>query len=466
MENEVSTESPMAENERNLADLVGAKMPADKGLTGLGLVMQVGGSVFLAVGALVALMPLLESSRGGGPRMEIFVIGVLSVIRSISHRGAGMALIYGSPKGYIHSIKTYAGLALAQSTAVALIFIHLDSPWKLTLFVFALLMTWPATILLMLSSKPFRMKEKDLPSTEDMGFESAAVLMTVFGLMGSLAGGCFLLSIFKSAGSVLSQVPGILWTGVVMMLLARSALHLRAGWQGASGISPEKASHSASTYFNFGVISSVIAGAVLMLQMIMQSPGIGLEFFIMVAMTGYLLLIWPSAVRMFFTDRNFSMLLDEEKTPRRSPDTGLTALGWLLLATGIVSLIYALGSLLFFRDSMTEMNQLAAQLTDNKTPSLWVNLAMSAVQTYAGFQLVRMGDHHRIATTVYGVVAVIASTYLYWPMISKLDLMAQLSPFTLVTGLGPVFFGLPLAIASIILVNRNSDPDAKARITA
>ncbi len=456
----------MAENKPKLADLAGARMPADRGLTGLGLVMQVAGSVFLAVGALIALMPLLESARGGGPKMEVFIIGVLSVIRSISHRSAGMALIYGSPKGYMHSLKTYVGIALAQSASVALVLVHVDAPRSMTLFVFALLMTWPTTVLLMLSSKRFRTAEKDLPATEDMGLESAAVLMTIFGLMGTMAGGCLLLSIFKSAGSILTQVPGILWTGVVMMLLARSVLHLRAGWQGSSGINPEKASHSASSYFNFGVISAVIASAVLMLQMIMQSPGIGLEFFLIVAMTGYLLLIWPSALRIFFTDRNFSMLLDEEKTHRRSPDTGLSALGWLLLATGVVSLVYALGSIAFFRGEFTELNQLAAELTDNRTPSMWVSLAMSAVQTYAGFELVRMGDNHRIATSVYGVVAVVATTYLYWPMISKLDLMAQLSPFTLATGLGPIFFGLPLAIASIVLANRNSDPDAKARITA
>lgn len=456
----------MAENERSLANLAGAKMPADRGLTGLGLLMQVGGSVFLAFGALIALMPLLDGAQGGGPKMEVFVIGVLSVIRSIAHRSAGMALVYGSPRGYIQNIKTYFGIALAQSVSVALVFMHLDAPWKMTIFAFAVLMTWPATVLVMLSTKRFRMAEKNLPATEDMGFESAAVLMTIFGLMGTIAGGCLLLSIFKSAGNFLSEVPGILWTCVIMMLLARSVLHLRAGWLGTSGINPEKASHSASTYFNFGVISAVIAGAVLMLQMIMQSPGIGLEFFIMVAMTGYLLLIWPSAVRMFFTDRNFSILLDEEKTHRRAPDTGLTALGWLLLATGVVTLVYTLGSLLFFRGEMTEMNQLASELTANKTPSLWVSLAMSAVQTYAGFELIRMGDNHRTATTVYGLVAVVATSYLYWPMISKLDLMAELSPFTLVTGLGPIFFGLPLAIASIILVNRNSDPDAKAKITA
>jgi hypothetical protein len=89
---------------------------------------------------------------------------------------------------------------------------------------------------------------------------------------------------------------------------------------------------------------------------------------------------------------------------------------------------------------------------------------VAALQTYAGYELVRMGDHHRVAATVYGAVAVVATSYLHWPMISQLDHMAQLGPFTIITGFGPVFFSLPLAAASIVLVNRNSDPDAKARI--
>ena len=456
----------MPQQQIELADLAGAKMPADRGLTGLGLLMQLAGSAFLTLGAYIAVAPLMQGAGPGGPRLEIFLIGVLSAIRSISHRSAGMALVYGGAKGYLHNIKVYFGISLAQSLAVGLILLRMGAPGKMAVFVVAVLMTWPAIVMAMLSSKRYRSLGREVPASEDMGFESAAVLMTIFGLMGTIAGGSMLLSVFKTAGTTLTEVPGILWTCVLLMLFVRSALHLRAGWQGSSGVDADKASQSASSYFNFGVISAVIASAVLMLQMIMGSPGLGLEFFIVIAMAGYLLLIWPSAVRMFFTDRNFSMLLDEGKTHRRAPDSGLTALGWLLLANGGVALVYNLGSLLLVSNDGAELGMFAPDMYASDGLSDWAHILLAAIQAYAGYELVRMSDFHKIAATAAGVATVLVTAYFYWPVLSKLDHLSELGPFAIASGLGPVIVGIPVGIATIVLVNRNSDPDARARITA
>ncbi len=461
----MNTEPTTTAREPQLADLVGAKMPADRGLTGLGLLMQVSGSVFLALGAYFAVLPLLDGSGPGDSRLIIFLIGVLSAIRSISHRSAGMALLYGHAKGYMRGINMYCGIALAQSVSASFLLLHLGAPGKVVFFVFALLMTWPLTLLGLLSRKRFRSMGDVIPPTEDMGFESAAVFMTIFGMMGTFATACVLLSIFNSAGSVLTEVPGILLTGVVLMLLARSILHLRAGWQGVSGIDSDKASQSASAYFNFGVMSAVISAAFLMLQMLMESGGLGLAFFIIVAMAGYLLLTWPTALRMFFTDRNFSMLLDEGKTHRRAADTGLTALGWILLGTGALSLVHAIGGLLLFGGELDQINVLPSELGAQHGAGQWISLGLAALQTYAGLELIAMGDRHRIVATIFGAVSVLAIGIIYWPMISELDILVGMGPLALLSGLGPVFFGLPLAVATIVLVNRNSDPDAKARIT-
>jgi hypothetical protein len=441
-------------------------MPADRGLAGLGLLMQISGSVFLAMGAYIALLPILTGAGPGGPRLEIFLIGVFSALRSISQRSAGTAILYGSAKGYMRNINMYGGIALAQSISVVLVLAHLDVPGKFIFFVFAVLMTWPVVVLSMLRSKRFQDIDGEIPATEDMGFESAAVFMTIFGMMGTFAAGCVLLSIFKSASSTLSEVPGILWTLVVMMLLARSLLHLRAGWQGVSGIDADVASHRAGTYFQFGVVSSVIAAAFLMLQLLMQKSGLGPEFFIVIAMSAYLLLAWPTAMRVFFTDRNFSMLLDEGKTHRRAADTGLTALGWILLGTGSMALTYAIGSVLLFRGEINELNQLAGAMGSKSSPSLWLGLGVAALQTFAGFELVRMSDRHRIATTIYGAVAVVAMGYQFWPVISQLDMLVGMGFLDLTVALGPIFLSLPLAVAALVLVNRNTDPDAKARIAA
>lgn len=90
---------------------------------------------------------------------------------------------------------------------------------------------------------------------------------------------------------------------------------------------------------------------------------------------------------------------------------------------------------------------------------------MAGIQTYAGIELVRMGDNHRLVTTIYGAVAAIVTCYLWWPLIEELGDLGAAGPLALI-GAGPVFLNLPLAIASIILVNRNNDPDATAIITA
>jgi hypothetical protein len=300
-----------------------------------------------------------------------------------------------------------------------------------------------------------------LPAANDKGFASAAVLMTVFGLMGTTLAAFVLLFIFRSAGSVLTQVSGILWTGVAMLLLARSALQLRAGWQGSRGIDSDLASRSAATYWNVGVVSSVIAGAILMLQMILDGPGLGLPFFIAIAMASYLLLIWPTAIRRFFTEREFSVQLGEDKPQERAANTGLPALGWLLLACGGITLVYSLGAALLLRTDLAKLHALAGELRPVQGPSPWFHLALAALQSYAGYQLIHMAEQRRVATSIFAGASIAVIGYFYVPLLFKMDMQTELGVLALATALGPVFFSLPLAIAALALVHRRTGSRAQ-----
>ncbi len=52
----------MTQGEAKTIPLTGARTPADAGLSGLGLLMQLTGSVFLAYGALLVMLPLFVPS--------------------------------------------------------------------------------------------------------------------------------------------------------------------------------------------------------------------------------------------------------------------------------------------------------------------------------------------------------------------------------------------------------------------
>ncbi len=447
-----------------VAKLAGANMPADNGLTGLGLLMQLAGSLFLAYGAFIAASPILEDMRGG-PRMSLFAIGVASAIRSAYHRSAGAGLLYGSPKGPLHRLKIYIIVGIAQSAAVSLFLLNMDMPGKLALFFFVVLAAWPTTLAFVMQTKRFKSISDDLPKSEDMGFESAAVLMTIFGFMGSLAMGLFIVTMFKSDAFVMSDVPSLLWMSVMILLFIRSVLHARAGLQGTMGANAERASESAARYFNFGITVSVIAGAVFMMQMIMMQGTLHFALFTMVAVGVYMLLVWPMALRNFFTDRNFSMLLDEQGFTRRAPDTGLTALGWLLLSLGVMGLSVSLAAVVFLKGKLMGVDlMLLSRMAVPGAHSQWWMIGVSGLQVAAGLELIGMSDRHRIVATAYGAVTMVVTTYLWWPVISQLSKASSMDPVASAEFYAQLLLSLTVPVATLLLVNRNWAPDARARI--
>lgn len=466
------------ESGREVAHLAGARMPADHGLASLGLLMQLFGSVFAGVMAFFAIMPILAG--GAVNAWVIFVIGAVGCVRSIFHRMAGTALVYGSPQGPFQLINTYAIVSVVQ-TAITLFlakkYMLAGAPAKVLVSFAIVLLAWPVTVLAVSRWQRLRRFAADgVPTSEDMGFEGAAVLMTIFGVIGSLFAALIVYALTQGDGRLLSSPHGLLMMGVFLMLLVRGILHLVAGIKGTAGVDSDGATEAAARYYNFGVVSSVIAGGVFLVMMVMESAGAGGALkgvVVFIAMMVYLLLIWPLALRRFFTERNFSALLAGSEAPnyRRAPDAGLTALGWLLLATGVFFLAQALPGALFKMpfdaSSMLTMGRgggLEEELMAmGRSP--WWNVAIAAAQLWAAIELITMSDRFRVAASAYGAIATVVQIYLSWPMLKMLKHMGgnmfggdSVGTFMLLA------LSITMPVATLVLVNRNVQPAAQARI--
>lgn len=465
-------------NPRSVAQLAGARLPADRGLSSLGLLMQLVGSFFLGYMALIALMPIFA---GGAPgSWQIFLLGASGAVRSAFHRNAGSALLYGSPAGPLRAVRTYAIVALIETALWVLIIKQMGAPFKLTIPLVGVLAAWPITLMIIATRSEFRdVAEEAVPQSEDMGFEGSAVLMSILGVMGVLLSAIVVYTLIKvKAWSGSAGAHGLLFLGVFMMLLVRSCMHALAGYRGTSGIDADNASETASRYYSFGVISSVIAGGALLVEMMMTA--IHPVTLLIVGIIVFFLLMWPLILRRFYTERNFSVLLAGQDAPnfRRAPDSGMTALGWLLLMLGTYSLGAALPSLLV-DGSESALAMLGgrggpgggfspAELATAAGRSPWWGIGLALVQVWAAIELVRMSDRWRLAANVYGVVATVVTVYLFWPMLKSVTqsfgaLGRGPGGMFEMIGFGTMAIFLVIPIATVVLANRKIAPTATAR---
>jgi len=450
-------------------------MPSDRGLAALGLIMQLGGSIFLGCMALVAVV----IGFGSGSFAAILV-GSAGAVRSAFHRAAGSALVYGSPRGLLRPTWTYIGVALAQTALTLVVFNKSGVPAGVTLTLALLLLAWPLTLLVVLTRPRLRVLAADdvLPPSEDMGFEGAAALMVLFGMMGSLVALFMLYAAFAGPGGSLASAHALLLIGVFAMLLARSVLHTMAGVRGTRGIDSDGATLAAARYFGFGVVSSVITGgALLILFMMGGGPVVGLHPLMLLGMATvvYLLLSWPMILRRFYTERNFSALLAGAEGPSyvRAPDAGMTAIGWLLLAASALQLGLALPGLISgpdFLPSLASLDGLGGPgLADIpfRPRSPWWSIGTGAVQLWAALELIHMTDRHRMAATIYGGLSSVVATYVMWPELRQLERMAfgSMDGFATVAAYFQIALCLVLPVGTMILANRKLLPTAQARMS-
>lgn len=460
----------MSEQDKDAVSLVDPGVPADQGISTLGLLMQLGGTLFAAAATLGTFVMMLTRGGRGDDKLWILLVLGLCVTRSLFHRMAGTELLYGRPiegaASPLRGVKRYIAIGLAQSLVMFMIMTgKFHVPFKLALGPALGLALWPAALAGLMMLPRFRRFADVLPVAEDKGFEAASILMIVLGTIGVLGTGLFLFVMLNAGGRALSQGPGVLVMLAGILLFIRSCLHVQAGVSGLRETTIDRSVELANRYANFGVISAFCAaGAVLLLVM----RAMDVSALAVVAGLCWMLMAWPMIIRRFYSDRQFTDLLagDQANLHRRSPDAGLTGLGWLLFAHAILSASLLIPQLLIDRDDMTrKMSDLFSMIGAGGMRSVWWSAGLIALQAWAGFELIRMSSTHRIVGTVFSIVAIIITVYISLPVLQNLKLIGRMGPQGVMMFV-PLAISLVIPVVTLILVNRNIAPTARARFRA
>jgi len=451
--------------------LVDPGVPADQGLSSLGLVMQLAGTVFAAYASLVLfIMIFLPSGFGRVSKGYILIVLALCVARSAFHRVGGTELLY--PKatfdevkpGPFSGVKRYVLVAFAQTAILGVLLAgKFGVPFKYTLGICAGLAAWP-TFLAVISTLPRfkRFNGAELPVAEDKGFGAAAILMTVLGTCGVLGTGAFLVVMLESGSRILSQGPGVLLLVALVMLLIRSIFHVQAGLSGLRETNLDRSVELANRYANFGVISSFCAaGAMLIVSMM---GAVNLAVIAVVAGVCWILMAWPMIIRRFFSERQFADLMagDGTQLHRRAPDAGLTGLGWLLVAHGFFGATILIPQVVLGADFGGRYTEMLSFMGPSGARSLWWSVGLTTFQLWAGYELIRMSPHSRIIGTVFSVVAGALTLYIMWPVLQGMKNLGRMSP-EMVMMIVPLAIQLVIPVSTLLLVNRKIAPTARAR---
>jgi hypothetical protein len=461
----MSEESP-GPKDRVIA-LPAAGVPADQGLSSLGLVMQLAGTVTALGVALFAFSTLLTRPDHRGDSLWMFLLLGTCVARSLFHRMSGTELLYGRTIDGVHplvALKRYVVIGLVHSVVFALALkFKFDLPARFAVGVGLGFAVWPALLGALMLSSLFRRFETRIPVSEDKGFEGASILMAVLGVCGVLATGTVLVATFESDGRGLRDGKNVLLMLALVMLIVRSVLHVQAGVSGLRTTSIDRSVELSNRYASFGIVSAFCAGGAMLLVVMTER----LDVSSLAAVTGitWMLMTWPMCVRRFFGDRQFADLLAGENADvhRRAPDAGLTCLGWLLLAHAAYGATMLVPRMVG-GDFTTDLGGGFDLFASMSVRSPWWSVGSAMLEGWAGFELIRMTAHHRVISTVYAVVASAVTLYMFWPVLQHLDKL-QLKPQHLLSVM-PIGIALVIPVSTLILVNRKIAPSARARFRA
>lgn len=454
----------------NVTDLAGARMPADHGLTSLGLLMQMGGALFLGISAGFAAIILLSGAGVDGV-WKLFLIFGVGAIRSSYHYNAGRALVHGVPphtnEGPLSPIRKYINIAVVH-TILSIVVLQDDVPnGALLVGMIATSMVWPITLYVLLHSQHVKRLD-EIPRSEDLGLEGASMYMLLFGIVGTMFCALMLYQFTQTPTRHMPSIEELAIYGTLILLTVRSIFHVAAGKRGITGDLSATASDT-RRYTRFASSSTVLIGLLLFLWFGFQ--GIPLSGFVFLAMLVYLMLAWPRIIARFMDQREVDQYTVGNSTrPRRPPDMGLTALGWLLLAVSVHQLAGAIPHL--FSEHQTSMTLVGltqlTPLTEVLGRSIWLHVLVSGVQCWAALQLIRMTDEYKLAALIYSVLATSMTLYMVWPVFENTDFYLR-SMFGTV-GLSNVMFighvgvALTLPVSVFILVRRDPPARAVARI--
>ncbi len=447
-------------------------MPADWGLTPLGLLMELGGLLSLVVGGLFIMIGMMASLVEGAAGLLFALFGASAIVRSELHRRAGRGLIYGNPRGAMRPLKVYIAFALVHSLVAPALVLPLASDAfaatsmaKTGIALFVWLACWPAAVMLLARRTPFWRRENDaeaLPASEDNGYEGLAVLMTVFGSFGAV------IACAAAFSMIASGVGGHLLVGIPLagLLAYRAARHLGVGIAGVRGVGGSEFEERGMRYSNAAIVIAFLVSAATLLAFVMLSAEASPHAIVFPFALFWLLFVWPRIVGQFLNTRGFAQLMGGGSPLSRSPDLALTALGWLLLAAGVLPLAGAATSLLGLSYSDLGGFDAAGFAMDTQGGSPLPQLVAGAAQVWAGAELVGMTRRCRRAALVYGAVGISTAIYEGWDhLVLMSDLgVSSLTPSGALPAMGALLVFVPmliLPIATIALTRRRGAQEAR-----
>jgi hypothetical protein len=459
--------------------LAGPRLPADNGLSSLGLLMQLGGAVYLGIMAFFTMETLI-AGRGAIGTWILLLVGITGAVRSWLHWAAGRAMLSGRERtelggGPLQPTLLYVWVALAQTALLLLLFkAKLNMPGKQLFVLTSMLAAWPLTLLVVVNTRRFRAYMDRIPPGEDRGFEGLSIYMLLFGVMGAIFAGMLVILLFELP----SEARGFEWALLLLtavLLVVRSIFHARAGTCGVTSINPYTLSDATMRYASWGFGTAILAACVVLL--ILMKNRADASGMLLILLAAYLLFAWPIIVRTFFQQRGLVGLgLDpEEEEYRRAPDLGLTALGWLLLALGVMELATAVPGALFGVEGLPAGEMLGADLFAKGDlasafgRSQWWEVLVGAVELWAAIELITMSERWKVATLVYGGVATAVMLYVSLPLFEQLKDVSREAlrgGFFQVFIFGQAAMSLVIPVGAMLLANRgvNRNHDATARI--
>lgn len=424
--------------------------PRDRGLLGLGLLMQAVGGVWLALMGGFLLLGLVDGSSRGGNLVWLIVLTGLGAWASVVLWQAGRS-VGAREGGVVGKIRTYAVVSWAQ-LAIAAWFFHQEGgmPLEVVVFSFGLpFAVWPTLLFLVSSLEPYRgLLDDGVPETSDRGLEGLSIYMTLFGAISLLLS---LLLVYAIVTSRLTRE----WQGLVILLClillgVRAGIHVAAGLKGAVKQAWDSLLDRAGLYGGMGVGVAVAVGFLITI-IILGERRKTVGMFIPVGMLVAALLVWPLVVRRFVADRGPAASLAP------APDRGLGALGWLLLSAGCFTVVYTLGALLLGRRATGGLfGPTMPGIFGSPAADQALTLLSAGLASAAGLSLVRMTPAFKATTLAYAGVATLLGLVTFVKMVDVFS-FAMRGP-TGVLLIGVLAMSLVVPVGSGLLVLRRSGP--------
>jgi hypothetical protein len=390
----------------------------------------------------------------------LFFILIASVVRSLVHRMAGNRLWRDTPTDppALSGITAYAAAAAAH-TVVWLLYLKIKAqvPMPALLGAAIILMAWPLAILLVTRARRFTSLGARIPTAEDNGFEGLAVLMAIFGFAGLMCSVVVVVLGFSARDEDTSMANVLLTCGAA--LVVRAIIHVSVGARAVRGTAVNSVADFLR-YGNVGMAIGAAVGAVLTIWLFLAAE---VDFFAAAMGLAILLalLAWPAIVRGFVQWRHLADVASDS-VRRRSPDAGITALGWLLLAGAAATLGSYLATSLWGNSISHRTADMMRQMSGtifNQQQDGWA-LPLGLGQLWAALEILAVSPRRRIVASAWGLVALAYTSIEMGPELKR-ALDAPMAERALL--FAAFFIAITPAVATLLLVNRKPLPPDVAK---